>query len=133
MIPDSIDAFIKSEESRYETDEISVGSNWRWNMRNHIQLIFHLKNGVFFTGQNNWLRAFKNIMEPILNLADWMEDIEVKDIVFFIEGERGRILSFLLKKYHDEVYVKDHDIDKMIDAITESDNAYGGVLLQGTC
>ena len=132
MIPDSIDAFIKSEESRYETDEISVGSNWRWNMRNHIQLIFHLKNGVFFTGQNNWLRAFKNIMEPILNLADWMEDIEVKDIVFFIEGERGRILSFLLKKYHDEVYVKDHDIDKMIDAITESDNAYGGVLLQGT-
>lgn len=123
-------SYIKTEQNKYETQEIRVGENWYWNMRNHIQMIFHLKNGVFFTGQNDWMRAFKNIMEGIIELANWTEDIEVKDITFFIEGDDDRALSFLVKKYHDEVYVREHDIDKMIDDITESDNDYGGVLVQ---
>ena len=123
-------SYIKAEQNKYETQEIRVGENWFWSMRNHIQLIFHLKNGVFFTGQNDWMRAFKNIMEGIIELANWTEDIEVKDITFFIEGDDDRALSFLVKKYHDEVYVREHDIDKMIDDITESDNDYGGVLVQ---
>ena len=83
-MPPSIFEYIKSEEARFDTEEIRVGSNWSWNFRKHVELIFHLKNGMFYTGENNWLRAFKNIMEPILNLADWMEDIEVKDSVFYI-------------------------------------------------
>ena len=129
MSPD-IYSWVKSEESSFETDEIQVGDNWWWNFRNHVQLIFHLKNGLFFTGENNWLRAFKNIMEPIINLSFWTEDIEVKDIMFYVEGEDDRALSFMLKKYHDEVYVNEHDIDKLIDDITESDIEYGGVLVQ---
>lgn len=129
MSPD-IYSYIKTEEARFETDEIKVADNWSWNLRNHVQLLFHLKNSQFYKGENNFLRAFKNIMEPMLNLADWMEDIEMKDIVFFIENRMGRVLSFLVKKYHDEVYSRENDLDKMIDEITESDNAYGGVLLQ---
>lgn len=123
--------FIKSEENNFQTNEIQVGDNWNWNFRKFVQMIFHLKNGQFFTGTNgDWLRAFKNIMEPILNLSYWMEDIEVKDAVFFIENEFGRVLSFLLKKYHDEVYVKKHDLDTLFDEITESDVDYGGTLVQ---
>src|SRR3990172_12127285 len=110
MSDPSIFSYIKGEESRFESEEIRVGDNWNWSFRNHIQLIFHLKNGVFFTGANNWLRAFKNIMEPILNLAYWSEDIELKDVVFFIENKTGRILSFFVKKFHDEVYVKEHNL-----------------------
>lgn len=131
MTPD-IFSYIKNEESRYETDEIQLGDNWNWNMRTHIQMIFHLKNGVFFTGENNWLRAFKNIMLPMLNLAYWTEDIEVKDVTFFIENKSGRALSFLIKKYHDEVYVREHDLDTLFDEITESDIDYGGVVVQDT-
>lgn len=130
MIPPTIFGFIQAEEARFETEEIRVGKNWSWSMSNHIQLIFHLKNGIFYTGENNWLRAFKNIMEPILNLSDWMEDLEVKDVVFYIESQTGRVLSFLIKKYHDELYTKEHDLEKMFDDITEGDNAYGGVLVQ---
>ena len=85
MTPD-IFSYIKSEESRFETDEIQLGDNWNWNFRTHVQMIFHLKNGVFFTGENNWLRAFKNIMLPMLNLAYWTEDIEVKDVTFFTKN-----------------------------------------------
>lgn len=130
MITPSIYDFIKSEVSNFETQEIQLGDNWYWNFRKHVQLIFHLKNGVFYTGENNWLRAFKNIMEPILNLAYWTEDIEVKDAVFYIEGKEGKALSFLVKKYHDEVYTRTHDLDTLFDEITESDLDYGGALVQ---
>jgi len=129
-IDQNIYTYIKSEESRFDTEEIKVGDNWNWNFRNHVQMIFHLKNGQFFTGENNFLRAFNNIMEPILNLSYWSEDIEVKDIVFYIEEENGRVLSFLIKKYHDEVFVKENNIDTLLDEITEDDVDYGGVLVQ---
>ena len=132
MLNPSIYDWIREEESRFESDEIQVGSNWMWSFRIHVQLIFHLKNGVFYTGQNDYLRAVKNIMEPILNLDYWTEDIELKDVVFYIENEQGRILSFLIKKYHDEVYVKEHNLDTFFDELTESDLDYGGVLVQKT-
>lgn len=123
-------SYIKQQESEYETQEVEVGENWSWNMRHHVQLIFHLVNGVFFTGENNWLRAFKQVMRPLLRLSFWTEDLEVKDAVFFIEGRDDRALSFLVKKYHDEVYTREHDLDTMFDEITENDITYGGVLLQ---
>lgn len=120
--------YIKEQESIYETDEIQLGDNWFWNMRKHVQMIFHAVNGIFYTGENNFTRAFKKIMKPIINLANWSEDLEVKDVVFYIPGREG--LSFLVKKYHDEVYTHEHDLDKLFDEITENDNTYGGVLVQ---
>ena len=123
-------AFIRAEESDYETQEKQIGDNWWWNMRKHIQMIFHLKNSQFFTGANDWMRNFINRMEPILELCYWTEDLEVKDVTFFIEGEDDRALSFLVKKYHDEVYTREHDLDKLFDDITETDLDYGGVLVQ---
>lgn len=132
MINPSIYSFIKTEEADYESDEVQLGDNWSWNMRDHIQLLFHLKNSIFYTGENDWMRAFKNIMEPMLNLSYWTEDLEVKDTVFFIESERGRALSFLVKKYHDEVFSREYNLDTLFDELTESDLDYGGVLVQKT-
>lgn len=130
MIYPTIYGYILGESTNFESDQIQIGDNWYWNFRNHVQLIFHLKNGVFYTGDNNWLRSFKNIMEPILNLSYWTEDLEVKDVLFYIEESEGKVLSFLIKKYHDEVYIREHDLDTMFDEITESDLDYGGVLVQ---
>jgi hypothetical protein len=129
-MPPSIFDWVRSEETKFLTDEIKLGENWYWNMYKHIQIIFHLSNGVFFTGENNWTRAFKSVMEEIVELSTWTEDIEVKDVVFFIEEENGKVLSFLVKKYHDEVYVREHDLDTLFDEITESDLTYGGAILQ---
>lgn len=124
--------YVKSEESKFETDEIRLGDNWYWNMRKHVQMIFHLKNGVFYTGENDFMRAFKAVMRPLLRSSYWTEDLEVKDVVFFIERMDGRVLSFLIKKYHDEVYARENDLDFLFDQITESDIDYGGVLIQKT-
>src|SRR3990167_10908567 len=124
-------SFIKAEEKKFETDEIQVGENWYWGFRKHVQLLFHLKNGVFFTGANDWVRQFRNFMEGIIELSNWTEDIDIgRDVTFFIEGEDDRALSFVIKKAHDEIYVREQDIDKLVDDITESDNTYGGVLVQ---
>src|SRR3990167_2930271 len=122
--------FIKAEESRFETDEIQIGDNWHWNFRKHVQLIFHLVNGVFYTGANDWTRAFKQVIRPLIRLSLWTEDLEVKDAVFFIEQQTGRALSFLVKKYHDEVYTREHNLDTLFDEIGESDITYGGALVQ---
>lgn len=126
----SIYEWIKQEEARFETDEIQVGDNWIWNMRKHIQLIFHLMHGMFYTGENDWVRAFKQVMRPLINLSLWTEDIEVKDVVFFIEESTERVLSFLLKKYYEEVYTREHDLDTFFDEVAESDIPYGGALVQ---
>lgn len=128
----SIFSYIEQEENAYKTEESRLGDNWSWNMRDHLQLIYHLKNSIFFTGENDWMRPFKNILEPLIELANWTEDIEVKDIAFFIEGDEDRVKSFLIKKYHDEVYVRKYNVDDFIDQITEQDNTYGGVLVQDT-
>lgn len=131
MNEQTIYEYIEQEETKFETDEIQVGENWWWNFRKHVQMIFHLKNGMFYTGNNDWMRQFKSIMEGIIELANWTEDIDIgKDVVIFIEGDDDRAVSFVVKKYHDEVYVRENDLDKMVDEVTESDNTYGGALVQ---
>ncbi len=132
MAHPNIFSYIKAEETRYQTEEIQLGDNWEWNMNDHIQLIYHLKNSVFWKGDNDYLRSFKNIIETMIELANWTEDLEVKDIVFYIEGQENRVLSFLIKKYHDEVYIREHNVEDLLDGITESDNTYGGVIVQNT-
>lgn len=126
----SIYDWVKREAAAFETDEIQVGQNWYWNFRTHVQMIFHLKHGKFFTGANDWLRAFKAVMLPLLRSSYWTEDLEVKDVVFFIENADNRALSFLVKKYHDEVYTREHNLDTLFDEITVSDIDYGGALVQ---
>lgn len=130
MFPETIFNYITQQENAFDTEEVQVGSNWRWNFKNHVQMIFHLRNGVFFQGENDWMRSFREVMDPVLELAKWTEDLEVKDVVFFIENKPGRVASFFVKKYHDEVYVREHDLDELFDEITESDIDYGGVLVE---
>ncbi len=122
--------YIQAEENRFNTEDSQVGENWYFNFRKHVQLIFHLMHGVFYTGENDWMRSFKQVMRPLINLSTWTEDIEVKDVAFFIEESADHVLSFLLKKYHDEVYTREHDLDTFFDKLAESDIAYGAALVQ---
>jgi hypothetical protein len=130
METQTIFSYIKSEETKFETQDIQIADNWYWNFRKHIQIIFHLKHSQFYTGENDFTRAFKQIMNPMIDLANWTEDIEVKDATFYIEGQTNRVVSFFIKKYHENVYAKKHNLDELYDKITESDNIYGGVLIQ---
>ena len=129
MISD-IFTYITQQETLYQTDEIRVLDNWNWNMRNHIQMSLMLKYGVFTTGDNNWLRPFKKIIYPLLNIRYRAEDIEVKDIVLYADHENGRVLSFFLKRYYEDVYIKENNLDTLIDKMGKENITLGGVLVQ---
>src|SRR3990167_1549174 len=114
MLPD-IYSFITSEENSFNTDEVQIFDNYSWNFKNHVQMSLSLKHGVFVTGANNYLRPFKKVISPILNLRYRAEDIELKDVFLYVENKNGRALSFLIKKYHDDVFVKENDLDSFFD------------------
>lgn len=122
--------WVLSQENDFETKTVQIGDNWDWSFRNHVQTIFHLKNGIFYTGENDYTRAFKQIMQPILDLCYWTEDIDVKDVTFYIDGDDDKVLSFLMKKYHDNVYIRENNLETLFDDITESDIDYGGVIVE---
>ena len=124
--------FITAEESVYQTQEIQLSNSWSWNMKNHLMMSFNFIHGMFMTGENNWTRVFKKIIQPILNFRYAAEDIEVRDILLYVEDPQGEHLSFLLKKYHDEVFLKENNLDEFIDDANESDIDYGGILVQDT-
>lgn len=126
----SIYSYIKEEESRFNTEEIHVFENWKWNFKNHVQMSLSLKHGKFVQGENNWLRPFKKVIAPILNLRYRAEDIELKNINLYVENDTHQVATFLLKKYHDEVYVKEHDLDSFFDEMGIENIDLGGVLVQ---
>lgn len=132
MTNQDIFSFVKAEESAYQTQEIQLSGSWSWNMKTHLMMSFNFIHGMFMSGENDWTRVFKKIIQPILNFRYAAEDIEVRDILLYVEDPQGEHLSFLLKKYHDEVFVKENNLDEFIDDANESDIDYGGILVQDT-
>jgi hypothetical protein len=117
--------FIEEQESGMQKP-IHV-NGWDWNLKEHVKTSFFYKYGRLLTG-NQDDKPVKNIVRPILNLAYRAEDIDVKDIVLYIDDPAQYHLSFLIKKYHDDVFVLEHDLDTFIDELKESKIDYGGGL-----
>ena len=125
--PTTIYDYIEQEEANYKLPIDLMG--WSWNMHAHIKLAFFYKHGRLTTG-NSVDKPVKNIVRPILNLQYWTEDIDVKDIFLYVDDPEKEHLSFLIKKYHDEVFVRENDLDTLFDREKESTIDYGGGLLK---
>ena len=65
------------------------------------------------TGKNDY-KPVKNITRPILNLQHRTEDIELKDVQIYVNDADKYHLSFLVKKYHDDVFVQENDLDTFL-------------------
>lgn len=132
IFPASIFDYIKEEENIYQTKEIKIGENWNWNMANHISLSFHFKYGKFISLSNDpkIKPPFNNIILPILEFRYAAEDRDVKDIIFESEEPENQHLSFLIKKYFDDVFVIENNIDDFLDDAIEQNIDYGGLLIQ---
>jgi len=122
--------YILQQEILYKK-EIQINDTWWWSMYEHIEDRSIYKNsqirGNKKKGTINEV-PIKNIMRPILNLKYRAEDIDVKDIVIYIDDPERYHLSFLVKKYHDDVYVKENDLDTFFDQVKESKIDLGGGL-----
>src|SRR3990167_8725398 len=120
MIKDYSDIFdfIIQQESNYKK-EIPIRGVWRWGMGKHIETTVLYTNSQLLSGKDDFTPV-KNIVLPILNLQHRAEDIEVKDVQIYVDDSDKYHLSFLVKKYHDDVFVIENDIDTFFDELNVS-------------
>lgn len=118
--------FIKGQEEAYRLP-IPVNEKWNWSMRDHILTTELYTNSQLLNGKDEFTPV-KNITRPILNLQHRTEDIEVKDVVLYVNNPDKYHLSFLVKKYHDNVFTQENDLDTYFDELNISRIDYGAGL-----
>jgi len=130
MKANNIFDYIIQKEEEYKR-EIQINDVWDWSMREHIENRSIYKNSQIRGDKKKDTIdevPVRNIMRPILNLKYRAEDIDIKDIILYVDNSELYHLSFLIKKYHDDVYVIENDLDTFFDKIKESKIDLGGGL-----
>ena len=122
---DDIFGFIRSQESNYKRP-IPVG-NKEWSMKDHVERSTLYRDSDI-VGTKTKFTFIKNITRPILNLSYRTEDIDVKDVQIYVDDKDKYHLSFLVKKYHDDIFVQENDLDTFFDRLNQSRVDYGGGL-----
>lgn len=111
-------SYIQNEENQYKQG-IKLAGNWQWSMKEHLETSYLYINSQLATGKDDY-KPVKNIILPILNLQHRTEDIEVKDVTMYVDEPDAMHLSFLVKKYHDDVFVQENDMDTFFDDLSIS-------------
>src|SRR3990167_8331101 len=114
----SIFDFITQQETNYKFP-VPINDAWSWNMLKHIKTSVLYTNSQLLNGKDDFTPV-KNITRPILNLQHRTEDIELKDVQIYIDDPDKYYLSFLVKKYHDDVFVQENDLDTFFDELNVS-------------
>lgn len=123
-------SYIIQEEEAWRTARVPLASNWRdWNMYEHIDRSFLLKNSRFYQGTQDYRRPFNNIILPIANVNYRTEGFDVKDAQIYVDNAENYHKSFIARKFHNW-WAKDNDIDTAIDESVESYFDYGLTLLR---
>ena len=132
VFPENIFSYIIREENSYQTREIQISENWTWNMKDHLSTSFHFKYGKYLNTSNDLKTKppFQNIIMPILEFRYAAEDRDVKDIVFETEEPEKQHLSFLIKKYWDDVFTIENNLDDFLDSSIEEKVDFGGCLVK---
>lgn len=126
----NIYSYIIQEESAYRTTRVPLATNWRdWNMFEHIDRSFTLKNSRFYKGTQDYTRPFNNIILPIANVNYRTEGFDVKDVELYVNNKDNYHKSFVAKKFHNK-WAKDNQINTAIDESVESYWDYGLTLLK---
>ena len=125
-----IKSYITTQESAFKT-WINLPGGWKWSMREHIELSYLYNNSQLSTGKDDF-KPVENITRPLLNLQHRTEDIDLKDVQIYLDDPEKYHLSFLIKKYHDDVFVLENDLDTFFDELNVSRIDYGGGLSKTT-
>lgn len=122
--------YILQEEKNYRIERVPLASNWRdWNMYEHIDRSFQLKNSKFYKGSQDFSRMFHNIILPIANVGYRTEGFDVKDVSIYVDNADEYHKSLLARKYH-KWWAKENHIDTAIDESVVSYWDYGLTLVK---
>lgn len=119
-------SYITSQEAAFKVP-IQLPGGWNYSMKEHLELSYLYNHSRFSTGKEDF-KQFNNIIRPILNLQHRAEDIDLKDVQIYVDDPDSYHLSFLIKKYHDDVFVQENDLDTFFDELNVSRIDYGGGL-----
>ena len=123
---DNIFGYIRAQDAAYKLP-IPINDKWDWSMKDHILTTELYTNSQLLAGKDEFTPV-KNITRPILNLQHRTEEIEVKDVTLYVDSPDKYHLSFLVKKYHDDVFCQENDIDGFINDLNISRIDYGAGL-----
>ena len=110
--------YVKQQKAAYKLP-IRLNESWEWSMYEHLLLSELYTNAQLRNGKNDYTPV-KNITLPNLNLQHWTEDVDEKDVQIYVNDDSKYHLSLLVKKYHDEVFVKKNDLDTYFDELKNS-------------
>lgn len=123
-MPQTVFDYIKHEENAYKTVHVPVADGYEFNMYEHVRMSTLFRDSKYTKGANDFSRPFRNIIRRIRNLALVAMDIDVKDIMPYVNDSKNYYKSFLLKKYYPQ-WARKYDIDTYIDDLIESYEDYG--------
>jgi hypothetical protein len=121
--------YIKTQQNNWKTQRIALTRAKDWNMAEHIERCTAVANAWFFTGQNDGLRPYTDIVTPIINVAFRSEGFDVKDIVPYVNSVSDNYKSFIVKKLHPQ-WARKNQLDTLIDDVVETSVIYDLVLLK---
>lgn len=120
--------YIKGQITHYESQAgIELPGGWKWSMKDTIDTAYLYLHSQLKTGKNDY-KPVKNIIRPIINVQKRTEDIELKDVQIYVDDPSKYHLSFLVKKYHDDVFIREHDMDTFFDELNNARIEYGAGL-----
>ena len=118
----SIFDYTKAQESDYRK---SIEINGKaWSMRDTITTAILYRDSDIIANKTE-MTPIMNITRPLLNLQYRTEDIDVKDVQLYVDDPDQYHLSFLVRKYHDDVFTKEYDIDSFFDQLNQSRIDFG--------
>lgn len=115
--------YVKTQESLYKMP-VPLNEKWSWGMREHILKTILYSNSELLNGKTEFTPV-KNITRPILNLQHQAEEIEVKDVQIYVNDADNYHLSFLVRKYHDDVFAVENNLDEFFDELNVSRIDFG--------
>jgi len=122
--------YVLQEEQNFRTTRVPLASNWRdFNMFEHIDRSYTLKNSRFYLGNQDYTRPFLNIILPIANVNYRSEGFDVKDVNLYVDNQDNFHKSFVARKFHNW-WAKENHIDTAIDESVESYFDYGLTLVK---
>lgn len=121
--------YIRSQETKFKKD-VKLSTDKTWNMKKHINRSVLYRDSDI-EGTKTDFTPIKNITRPILNLQYRTEDIDGKDVDIYVDDKDKFHLSFLVKKYHDDVFTQMYDLDTFFDQLNQARIDFGAALSKG--
>lgn len=129
MEEEDIFSYIKNQETNWKIARVPLTSSKDWSMFEHIERCTAVSNGWFYSGKNDGLRPYDDLVTPIINVAFRSEGFDAKDIVPFVDDMNKNHLSFIIKKYSPQ-WNRKVELDTIIDDVVETSIIYDLALVK---